>query len=1073
MKANTTPAQPAPPLPWEPLLWPLVFIAAAILRILQLGTFVTGDELAWAFRCIKMAQAPADGSLIPVLGDLHGALTVWIGSLGLGLSRVGAELSTVPDWQTLTNPATFGAQSLAQLRLVASAWPAAKLPVAAATAMLITLLSFLTARTWGPRAGLFAGLLVALSPYHLALSRILGADALTATLTISSLVALLWGLYTCGHWAPFLLSGLLAGLAVANQNLAALLLPYGLVLLVIAHLVQRRPVLEGLGNTALWLAAAFVAALVACPATWVSPLVGAPALVAWIRQGLLPLTGLAAAFGRPPDWIALVLRLSPLTMAGLVLAALGLVINENYRRLTTLALLGWAAVFLFLAPQAEPLTAHWDLTTLITLDVLAALGFDGLPSAVRRLLRPRWPRLALWPELALSLALLAAMAWQAREVVKYHPYYPAYRNPWAAARLPARTVIGWGEGMDRAVAYLNAQPKATTALVATPDLLDLAPFYVGQAVPLSEETIATADYVVLYNRDWLQPTPLVASLAATQPREVVRLHGVEYARIYANRRHEPILGILQGQLRPEDVIVVDAPSPLGRHYQGPAPYQEIRVESPAQVTQELERLVPGRWRLWHIAFDGADPQQIVRGLLETHAVLAERHQVPGAVVSTYLLPLQPQFRPRLRSQGPAVEFQGGLSLEQAALAEAQVQYREKIGLTLEWRARSKIENNIAISLRLLDERGRQWVSQDQWIVNGNGRSTAHWVEGHASTSQHTLDLPPGIPPGPYRLKMVLYLADSLQPLPALSGVARPGATELELFALEVRPAQIPPTVAELKLKQPLGVTLADGVELLGCEILAATVQAGQDLPLKLWWRTTHPVTSTYQAHLMLLDSKGDQRGDAIVELASARHPTTNWIANEVIEGRYGLEVAAEAAAGEAILGVELVGIQGAVGKPVQAGKVRIVAPTHSFEVPAMAWPRQETLGEVVRLLGYDLEPVSLKPGQTLRLTLYWQALAPMRERYTVFTHLLDGAGEVRAGHDGVPVGGTRPTSGWVLHEVLTDRHDITVPPGTRPGAYAIEVGLYEPGSGQRLPAFDSSAVRLEQDRILLGTVVIE
>ncbi|MFB3888054.1 MAG: hypothetical protein ACE14S_01070 [Candidatus Bathyarchaeia archaeon] len=112
MKANTTPAQPAPPLPWEPLLWPLVFIAAAILRILQLGTFVTGDELAWAFRCIKMAQAPAPGSLVPVLGDLQGALTVWIGSLGLGLNRVGAELSTVPDWQTLTNPATFGAQSL-------------------------------------------------------------------------------------------------------------------------------------------------------------------------------------------------------------------------------------------------------------------------------------------------------------------------------------------------------------------------------------------------------------------------------------------------------------------------------------------------------------------------------------------------------------------------------------------------------------------------------------------------------------------------------------------------------------------------------------------------------------------------------------------------------------------------------------------------------------------------------------------------------------------------------------------------------------------------------------------------
>ena len=47
-----------------------------------------------------------------------------------------------------------------------------------------------------------------------------------------------------------------------------------------------------------------------------------------------------------------------------------------------------------------------------------------------------------------------------------------------------------------------------------------------------------------------------------------------------------------------------------------------------------------------------------------------------------------------------------------------------------------------------------------------------------------------------------------------------------------------------------------------------------------------------------------------------------------------------------------------------------------------------------------------------------------------------------------------------------------MPADTRPGRYTIEVGLYEETTLARLPAYDATGARLEQDRILLTDVTI-
>jgi hypothetical protein len=91
------------------------------------------------------------------------------------------------------------------------------------------------------------------------------------------------------------------------------------------------------------------------------------------------------------------------------------------------------------------------------------------------------------------------------------------------------------------------------------------------------------------------------------------------------------------------------------------------------------------------------------------------------------------------------------------------------------------------------------------------------------------------------------------------------------------------------------------------------------------------------------------------------------------------------------------------------------------------------------------------PGDILQLTLVWQAVAPMTERYKVFTHVLDPYGHLVGQRDAEPGGGARITTTWKEGEQVVDNYGLPILPGTPPGDYVIEIGMYGLSDGQRLP----------------------
>jgi hypothetical protein len=135
---------------------------------------------------------------------------------------------------------------------------------------------------------------------------------------------------------------------------------------------------------------------------------------------------------------------------------------------------------------------------------------------------------------------------------------------------------------------------------------------------------------------------------------------------------------------------------------------------------------------------------------------------------------------------------------------------------------------------------------------------------------------------------------------------------------------------------------------------------------------------------------------------------------------------------------------------------------------AVQHPLEVRVGEDILLLGYSTSGSEVGAGGILQLTLFWQALDELGERYKVFTHVLDGRSHIVGQRDAEPVGGARPTTTWEEGEIIADNYGVLMMPGTPPGEHQLEIGMYSLETGQRLPVHKDD--ELLGDRILLQAI---
>lgn len=124
----------------------------------------------------------------------------------------------------------------------------------------------------------------------------------------------------------------------------------------------------------------------------------------------------------------------------------------------------------------------------------------------------------------------------------------------------------------------------------------------------------------------------------------------------------------------------------------------------------------------------------------------------------------------------------------------------------------------------------------------------------------------------------------------------------------------------------------------------------------------------------------------------------------------------------------------------------------------------------IELVGLDVDPPQLRPGQRATITLYWRALEDPEARWTVFVHL-DAPGAPRLHGDHAPAAGQYPTSAWRRGEVVRDPVVVRVPEAYPARSVEAWIGLYS--GTERAPVTSAGPLGQDgQDRVLAARIPV-
>jgi hypothetical protein len=255
---------------------------------------------------------------------------------------------------------------------------------------------------------------------------------------------------------------------------------------------------------------------------------------------------------------------------------------------------------------------------------------------------------------------------------------------------------------------------------------------------------------------------------------------------------------------------------------------------------------------------------------------------------------------------------------------------------------------------------------------------------------------------------------------------------------------------------------------------------GESFQVRLFWEGKQPMQESYVVALRLLDVAGAVVAGMDTLPYQNRYQTPTWPVQRPFQDIYLLPIPETAEPGLATLSVTLypwrqtekplpVWVDGQpIGASVRLASIKIRGKGQIVQEPGNSL--EVNFGQQFQLFGYDA-PTRLTDDQ-VEVTLYWQALEPDGQDYTIFMHLVDSQGNLVAQADSPPQNGRYPTSILEPGEQILDSHLFALPEGLASGAYQVLMGVYHPETGTRLPAINENNERQIDDTVHLQKVII-
>jgi 4-amino-4-deoxy-L-arabinose transferase-like glycosyltransferase len=549
--------------------------------------------------------------------------------------------------------------------------------------------------------------------------------------------------------------------------------------------------------------------------------------------------------------------------------------------------------------------------------------------------------------------------------------------------------------------------------------------------------------------------------------------------------------------QPGDLLVIPQPNQkyLMDYYNRaswPALYlPETGVPLTPRSLDDLQAISQTHSRLWlgPIGAWTADPDSLVEQWLAANTFQADKAWFPdSSSVGLYFTgeqDLAPVDVDRLT-------WGGLLRLRKLQASSLHVAPGDAVRLGFEWRAGRTPDQRYVVSLAMVDEQGVVWAERRSEPCAG-WCPTDKWVEGQSQRDRHALYIPPGTPPGIYRLQVSWAPVSGGSPLLVQSnGEWTEQATVAEVTVTH------PATQSEIPTALPnrLNVTFGNALTLLGYDLAASQVTPGEAIDLETYWRAEVNPGESYRLLFELVDNAGSVVTHWEVGPCASFYPTGAWRAGEYLRGQQRLPMPGSVLPGQYELRLALVspddermaasgqrprGALGGLlswreqvaGDQLPLALVQVFDRPRQFTLPEVPHALEATVGKRARLVGYDLDLSQAHPGGQISLTLYWVAEGPLVRPFKVFTHLVDAANTLLAQDDAPPGGGCCPADTWVKGEVLVDPHIIPLGADLLPGTYRLETGLYDPDTASRLPAYDAKGAQLPNDLVPIKSVSVK
>lgn len=294
------------------------------------------------------------------------------------------------------------------------------------------------------------------------------------------------------------------------------------------------------------------------------------------------------------------------------------------------------------------------------------------------------------------------------------------------------------------------------------------------------------------------------------------------------------------------------------------------------------------------------------------------------------------------------------------------------------------------------------------------------------------------------------LCASIAVIAGVSGVLQSSAGDIPLHAQEA-----------------LHVQFDGGIDLLAYDIESRTLEPGESVTLRLYWRVREPVSSGYQTFVQVVSSP-PQLVTSQVKLNPADYPISRWQVGETLIDEYRMLIPYGTAPGsyQVVAGLwqMATGIRQAAWLPdgTLLGDAATLPITIEITAPAvqpapsllaMDHAEQMPLTGGITMLGYDQDPedpITLTTGNVY-FYIYWQAQTGNLPPGEIVFRVVDDRGREVYRQTGPPADGYAPIDGWSVGQVIRDLRVFPFDADARRGLYRVDLGFLpsgetEPGS---------------------------